>query len=284
MSAFRLKLRETELDLPEGELVIGRGTECFLRITDDLVSRRHARLLVGPQVVIFEDLGSRNGSRVNSNQVSGQVELKVGDEVEIGSCVFQLLRGGVKPRSPTATTPNLRPCRGCKRLIEARFVTCPLCGANQKGDELEEGPTRSMTSLQLLLGVGDKMLALGRFEEAEKMLGPRLRELLSRAGKGELPVAEEIAEALQRGVRLAAATKRSEWYTWIFEFARLSRYALDDQQLDELHAHMLAHKPAAAPALQAYLDAQAGDDVATLLRRRRLEALLRFCRQPDAAQ
>lgn len=280
MANFRLKLREAELDLPNGELSIGRGTDCFLRINDELVSRRHARLLVTPTSVYFEDLGSRNGSRVNGAAVTGSVEIKIGDEVEVGTQIFHLVRGaGRNPRSPSATTPNLRPCRGCKRLIEARLSICPLCNFNQRGDEHEEGPTRSMTSFELLLGVGDKMLALGRTDEAEKMLGPRLRELLSRAGKGDLPGSAEVTEALRRGVRLAAATTRAEWYLWIFDFARLASHPIEDALLDELHAHMLAHKPPVAPALQRYLDAQHGDDEPAQLRRRRLEALLRFCQK-----
>jgi FHA domain-containing protein len=281
MANFRLRLREAELDLPNGELIIGRGTECFLRINDELVSRRHARLLVTPTSVSFEDLGSRNGSRVNGTTVSSPVELNIGDEVEIGTQIFQLIRGaGRSARSPSATTPSLRPCKSCRRLIEARHTVCPLCGAGQRGEDAEEGPTRSMTSFELLLGVGDKMIALGRTDEAEKMLGPRLRDLLSRAARHDLPGPAEVTEALRRGVRLAAATKRSEWYVWIFDFARLAEHALEEALLDELHAHMLAHKPAASAAVQSYLDAQVGDEEATLLRRRRLEALLRFCQKP----
>ncbi len=283
MANFRLRLREAELDLPNGELSIGRGTECFLRINDELVSRRHARLLVTPSSVTFEDLGSRNGSRVNGAPIGGAVTLKIGDEVEIGTQIFQLVRGaGLPSRSPTVTTPSLRPCRNCKRLVEARFTTCPLCGANQR-EEVEEGPTRSMTSFELLLGVGDKMIALGRIDEAEKMLGPRLRELLARAGRADLPGPAEVTEALRRGVRLAAATRRGEWYVWIFDFARLSLQALEEPLLDELHAHMMAHKPDAAAAVQAYLDAAvvAGADEPALLHRRRLEALLRFCQRQD---
>src|SRR6185369_12734032 len=113
---FRLKLRATELDLPYGELTIGRGTDCFLRIDDDLVSRRHARLIVTPKNVTLEDLGSRNGSKVNGVPITGSVALKVGDEVEIGSQTFSLLESGSSPRAPTATIPPVRPCRVCKTV------------------------------------------------------------------------------------------------------------------------------------------------------------------------
>jgi hypothetical protein len=79
-------------------------------------------------------------------------------------------------------------------------------------------------------------------------------------------------------MRLAAATRRAAWYGFIFELARAAGARLDEQLLDELHAHMMAHKPAVAAPLQAYLDSLSGSEPATQQRRRRLEALLRFCR------
>lgn len=274
--AYRLRLRATELDLPYGELTIGRGTDCFLRIDDDLVSRRHARLLVTREGVTLEDLGSRNGSRVNGVQVQGSIRLQVGDEVEIGAQTFRLLESGVGPRAPTATLPPIRACPVCKGVMDARAESCPHCGVGQGA--AQEDSTRSMTSFELLLGVGDKMLSLGRTDEAERMLGPRLKELLARAEKGDVPPPSEIAAGMRRGVRLAASTRRPDWYAWIFELARLARYPIDDATLDELHAQMLVAKPPVAEAVQAYLDAQTGSDPATGLRRKRIEALLRFCR------
>ncbi len=274
---FRLKLRATELDLPQGELAIGRGTECFLRIDDELVSRRHARLIVGPNNVIFEDLGSRNGSKVNGNAVHGSMELKVGDLVEIGLQTFRLLDGGRGVRSPTQTIPPVRECRACKSVMPMSSNICPSCGANQVM-EIEDD-TRSVSSFELLLGVGDKMLALGRTEDAERMLGPRLRDLSARAKKGEAFSSQDLRAAFVRGMRLAASTRRAEWFAWIFELARAAHYPLTEALLDELHAHMLSAKPtAAASALQSYLDQQTGTDPQTAVLRKRLEALMRFCR------
>jgi hypothetical protein len=271
---FRLKLRATELDLPQGELMIGRAPECFLRIDDELVSRRHARLVVSPDGVVLEDLGSRNGSRVNGRAVEGNVALAVGDEVEIGSETFRLLDTAGAPR-PTQTIPPVRACGVCHAVMEAQSRLCPKCGADQSG---EDTAARSMTSFELVLGVGDKMLQLGRLDEAERILGPRLRELYDRASRGDTTGAEEVAGALRRAMRLAAGTRRAEWYAWIFDLARATRRPLDDALLDDLHAHMMVHKPAAAPSLRAYLETQGADDAETQQRRKRLEALLRYCR------
>jgi two-component system, NtrC family, response regulator AtoC len=46
-----------------GEVLLGRGDECFVRLTEPSVSRRHARLHLGAATSI-EDLGSGNGTFV----------------------------------------------------------------------------------------------------------------------------------------------------------------------------------------------------------------------------
>mgnify|MGYP000971255928 CR=1 FL=1 len=129
MPSYRVRVRGTEIDLPVGELVMGRGADCFLRIDDDLVSRRHARLIVTADTVVFEELGSRNGSRVNGERLEGQITLKVGDSFEVGTQSFMLLAGDTRDISHTML-PH-RPCRSCGRLIESVTRMCLHCGALQ---------------------------------------------------------------------------------------------------------------------------------------------------------
>ncbi len=69
----------------EGESVIGRSASTTIRLNDDGVSRRHARLLQKGTQVILEDLKSANGTFVNDEQVSGERILKDGDKIRIGS-------------------------------------------------------------------------------------------------------------------------------------------------------------------------------------------------------
>src|SRR4051812_39955381 len=59
------------VDLPAGgEVSIGRGEDCVVRIADPSVSRNHAVIHVGPGVVI-EDLGSANGTTIRNRGDSG---------------------------------------------------------------------------------------------------------------------------------------------------------------------------------------------------------------------
>ena len=88
MPRFRLKFHSTEIDLPPGEVIIGRALECFIRLDDAMVSRRHAKLEVGRNEVVLCDLGSRNGVSVNGQKVKGSFQLKVGDRIALVGDIF----------------------------------------------------------------------------------------------------------------------------------------------------------------------------------------------------
>lgn len=70
--------------LESGESVIGRGTAATIRLGDDGISRKHARIVVEAKVVRIEDLGSANGTLVNGNLVQ-TAGLRDGDKIQLGS-------------------------------------------------------------------------------------------------------------------------------------------------------------------------------------------------------
>lgn len=69
-------------------VVIGRANDADICIRSDSISRRHACLRVGRDVVIVEDLGSTNGCYVNGRRVKRQL-LKDGDKLEVGDMKFR---------------------------------------------------------------------------------------------------------------------------------------------------------------------------------------------------
>lgn len=71
-------------------MTIGRTNDNDIFIPSKLISRHHARLLVGPNAVIVEDAGSTNGCYVNDQQVKQHV-LREGDVLEIGDLKFRLI-------------------------------------------------------------------------------------------------------------------------------------------------------------------------------------------------
>lgn len=75
---------DTAYDLPEGVTAVGRADENDIVLSGDLVSRKHCRLHASPDGVQFEDLGSRNGTKLNGEPVKGTRALDEGDVVSIG--------------------------------------------------------------------------------------------------------------------------------------------------------------------------------------------------------
>jgi pSer/pThr/pTyr-binding forkhead associated (FHA) protein len=142
MIRYRLRLPLQEFDLPLGTTTVGRSLECNVTLDDPMVSRCHARIVVGTDRAIVQDLESRNGIAINGLRVVGSTTLRDGDCMRIGTqqMVFsELDTATVAPRRPTA---ELAVCRTC-RLPHAREVpSCPACEATDQAedeDTLTEG-------------------------------------------------------------------------------------------------------------------------------------------------
>jgi pSer/pThr/pTyr-binding forkhead associated (FHA) protein len=66
-------------------VLIGRGPDSDFVIRDITVSRRHATIHREGYAWIVEDLGSRNGTRVNGRPVDGRAVIAPGDELSFGA-------------------------------------------------------------------------------------------------------------------------------------------------------------------------------------------------------
>lgn len=83
----------TRYSLGEMPLVIGRGSDCEIRINDHSVSRRHARIQPGVDGFYAVDLQSTNGTFVND--VPAEIcKLNDGDYLRVGNCIYRFLAGG----------------------------------------------------------------------------------------------------------------------------------------------------------------------------------------------
>lgn len=76
----------------EGEVTIGRGEENTLVIASDQASRRHACIRPDAGGHRLEDLGSTNGTFVNSRQVKDH-RLVPGDVIRVASTVLKYVVG-----------------------------------------------------------------------------------------------------------------------------------------------------------------------------------------------
>ena len=115
-----------EIEVTQPEFLIGRGSDCDLRLRVNSVSRHHCiiRQISGDTILV--DLGSSNGSFLNGQRIRSQATLRTGDELQIGDCKFLVNLGdqssselGVSNVDESAVTcrlteplANLRPTKG----------------------------------------------------------------------------------------------------------------------------------------------------------------------------
>lgn len=99
------KKRGQVYDLPlNSELYLGRGANFDIVIDEDMVSRRHARILTFHDRVVLQDLNSTNGTSVNQQRIQGVHHLQLGDVLTIGTCVLEVVPSpgpGISPMQPS---------------------------------------------------------------------------------------------------------------------------------------------------------------------------------------
>jgi len=77
-------------DLAEAPILIGRGTDAAIRLDDDYVSTRHARIASSGDQWFVEDLGSTNGTYIGSARITQPTTLTLGTQVRIGKTLLEL--------------------------------------------------------------------------------------------------------------------------------------------------------------------------------------------------
>lgn len=83
-----------EFPLRGEEFLLGRGTDCDLRLADPDVSRHHCLLRLRGEEPVLVDLGSSNGTFLNGRRVRSQAALTNGDEIRVGNHRFLIYLGG----------------------------------------------------------------------------------------------------------------------------------------------------------------------------------------------
>lgn len=242
---FALQLRGQRRALPEGRFLIGRGDDCQLTLDDPLASRVHAALLVRPGRVVVEDLGSRNGVRVNGERVEVSKELAIGDVVRIGAEDMALVDDAEEEEDDPL---------GASTLVRS-------------------SPTQRIGSFEVLTQLADKALALGRIDEAERILSKPLETFLASSGerptterslrsKGAIQDAQEraaadvaaVERAARYGLRLAAATGKGRWLDYLFRLHASRGQLMQATLVDELYDVVRRVQGTTPSQLEAYLE------------------------------
>ena len=77
-------------ELAEAPILIGRGSDAAIRLDDDYVSTRHARIAAAGDQWFVEDLGSTNGTYIGTVRITQPTTITLGTQVRIGKTILEL--------------------------------------------------------------------------------------------------------------------------------------------------------------------------------------------------
>jgi pSer/pThr/pTyr-binding forkhead associated (FHA) protein len=127
------------------QFLIGRDPQCHLRPASAVISKRHCALLVREDKVFLKDFDSTNGTFLNDRQVKGEVEVRNGDELKVGSITFTVkLETGTPVDKPTPAPPTKTPAPATKAPAPAPAKAPAKTGTDE--DDVAA----------MLLGLGDE--------------------------------------------------------------------------------------------------------------------------------
>jgi hypothetical protein len=152
------------------------------------------------EVLTVEDLGSRNGIQVNGRRVDERVPLTHGDSITVGSQVVEV----EQPR-------------------------------DVRVDTVVQAPTENADAFALLGDLADKALTLGRGEEAARILGGHLAQVLEQARVGRAQKPELIERASHYACRLAAASGNGAWVSYLVDLNAAAGTVPAAALVDELY-------------------------------------------------
>jgi len=135
-------------------LLVGRGEDCGIRLSDPSVSRVHVRITLSDGQVYLEDAGSRWGTLVNGRSTEGR-ELVPGDRIEIGDTQLRL-----EADSPLVTTiaPIGRRTLGGLAALADNGLGLPANQAAGNGAQPVSRPRATVPAIKLKTLAGRKFL------------------------------------------------------------------------------------------------------------------------------
>jgi predicted component of type VI protein secretion system len=168
--------------LANDEMLIGRGNDADIVLPERQVSRYHLKILHRDGRYLLEDLGSKNGTFLNGQQVQGTAPIQDGDEIQIALRVRLLFVG------TDATVPlsfDVPKADGGRMILEENRRTVMI-----KGKELD--PPLSLAQFRLLQMLYDAHGSVCGRDDIIEAVWP---------GTGGLGVSEQAIDALVRRLR-----------------------------------------------------------------------------------
>ncbi|MCH2110907.1 MAG: FHA domain-containing protein [Polyangiaceae bacterium] len=220
LARYRLRFLLHEIDLPLGELVIGRSASCYLTVDDPLVSRQHAQIVVDEERAFVEDLGSRNGVRVDGRAISGRTLLRDGTALRIGTQEMRVRKLEEERLVPVrrAVTGFLVHCAECGVPYGTDQASCPHCDDDAEQTDVnvsasaqpQENIERAW-SMELLAETLSLAQDKGRTKDLLRLLA-QAREVVENSG---VAIDRRRLDQLASAAAVVATNENNwEWLGW----------------------------------------------------------------------
>ncbi len=258
---FRLRYLQHDLELTPGEFAIGRSATCQLSLDDPLVSRKHAILTLANGEISVQDLGSRNGVLLNGQRIEGTARVLPGDKILIGSQELTVIELEDEDSGPQTASVGMRRHATMNRVAvdvatDEYNVTKVSYAVNDPANELSY--VKRLDGFRVLGSVAEKALAMGRADEAERVLASSLLEVLEASRRGKLVPAPLAEQATRFAATLGSATGKGMWVDYAIEiYATLGRPA-PAVVIDELYTAFRKVGSLDLTKIKAYVEALRG--------------------------
>ena len=215
LARFRLRFLLQEIDLPQGDTIIGRSATCQVTIEDPLVSREHARIRIHGERATIEDLGSRNGVQVGGNPLQNVHLLRDGERVRIGTQEMVFCAGA--PSSSglgTRTAGFICHCSECGHPYPPRAGGMPgvrLRRSQQKTRLPARPAPLANWGLDLVVDALQRAQSLEPLDDVERILSHARLGIEQRIANG-LPLERPMLDAVADTAASYAVTRRDA--TW----------------------------------------------------------------------
>ena len=255
MARYRLRFLLQEFDLPRGATLIGRSSDCHVTIEDPLVSRQHARIVIDGDDATLQDLGSRNGVKLNGGPIRGTAKLKDGDRLRVGTQELVFCRIEQAAAITAKTTGFLRHCAKCRLPYPQEVVACPNCGATEQMDEETlsgqfGAASQGSWSVQLLIEVLEKALSLSRVADAERILRRATAQVEERIVQRELVDPRQLSTLAVAAAKVAAESSDPTWGCWAAQVYRRVEFLPPPEVIERL-AQLAPRHPEVGEAIDA---------------------------------
>jgi len=144
------EVTERALTIDHDQFIIGRLPECNLYLPLAAISRQHARLFKSAQGLWFiEDLGSKNGTRLNERPVTSPQPLNHGDVIKMGQASLDVFI----TQKPTFQRNDINPLsEGVTILRSAEDLQQQWIHAEHEGDAVSD-PQKAIARLKDLVDI-----------------------------------------------------------------------------------------------------------------------------------